>query len=1841
MDGSGEDDPYSWDIDVVVQRLCVPGCPWSRDPDSLATRIREEEIDGKTLLTFEHICSRQELLDCLDVKIARRKAALLEAIVTLRSKSKGYWLWEQDFKRKKASLWDKQIEEPIIETTGRAHSSNVPTSGNQEQDDTSIPAAASNVAFHNMDEKSAQEEHASGNQMSGAQIDLPPNLVEASRSSPAHEHVAQGMEGDGRPTKRRRMAPTLLTEKPSDVTAAFLPTEADVLNYTTADTNLVSARAFPWENAPPYAYLGDGTISRELIISPNHALSSFVREHKDSFDATSLHRIPPARRLAANKVLKRLFTGRYRISEHSSASPSPLSDPSDEILELADLGKEEYDDATWKEIEEEERENERLAALTHDVEPDPFVTPERVAEILNETIEAVEAKWREKKLPRYERKALSLWQKSRRYGTKKLQIRGAHEMATRLVDRIGKLCCEIQTQDWTSETSYRDAAKSLEQSLEDKLYQIWLIKMLESSKPPPTPQGVPRSKPAAVRQASGPLQEEVLTSSDEDDFIVPDDADLKEENSREDHVSPIRSLKEESMDVETMFVDLTQDDSEDRDGFDLIHPIDLTSPVKKTNRPAPEEAQNEAVETHIPETIIPETVVSESAVPEPSFTEIHAHVSPMLVDHDPETQIDGLPLETPPRARNSSNLQPPPIENFGNLQKLASTSLNKLAKNSDRWRLLIGEIWQMEHERRKAAVDLVLSDEPAVVWSKHITPYLDASVKSGRELSHSSSEVALFDITRLCHCFFLCQHKTDEQMRVMKAARIKRRLIRQQSRSNIFEPFCMFIKLLVPHFPQDSQIYKQERDILDEFFPEEENDMENLDDMDDANEEDDRGRQRPKGKEIIRDKAAVDLREREKQRIEEQELRRVRLRATLASQTLPPGDGSRIIINESKEEDQGLIYVNDHIARSIKQHQIDGVRFIWNQIVRDASVRQGCLLAHTMGLGKTMQVITVLVALAEASESQDSSVVAQIPEDLKNSRTLVLCPASLVDNWMDELLKWAPAKALGELRKITANMSLHERSSTVTEWASGKGVLLVGYNLFQKLVAKSDEVSGLLTDRPDVVVCDEAHHMKNRDSKTHLACSHFKTKSRIALTGSPLSNNVLEYYAMINWVAPNFLGPYSEFRQIYSAPVERGLYHDSTNYEKRKAQMVLKALEQMVAPKVHRRTIAVLKGELPPKQEFILFVPPTEPQKRLYQLYIQGVSREGGDSQTDTFAAINHLGLICSHPKCFQAKVKKIQDGILTSGDDDDKTADKSFPKTMIPEFTRTLQSFSDLSSPAFSWKTELLTIILNEARDVNDKVLIFSQSLHTLNYLQNMCRMQGRTVSRLDGDTPVAVRQQLVKDFNQGTKEVFLISTTAGGVGLNIQGANRVVIFDVRYNPAHEQQAVGRAYRIGQQKKVFVYRFMVSGTFEDNLNNRQVFKMQLASRVVDKKNPISWSKRKGDVVAEIRNRPAADLNPYMGKDQILDKLINLRENGEAIRSIVSTDTFEEEDLSATLTEEENKEVAKMIEMSQLRVSNPEEYARVRNDLDLMEQTRLYKEQEQHLRPTPAQPLHQSYDGASDLPGDAQFPPNSSTATHYQWDIPEPSRPPVLLSQGPAPMPMAGANTFFGEHRHTETANMQHPMPSAPFRDLPRSLSSRPSTAGSPKIARLTSTSLNSSPIREPRSTQSTGMHSRAGTIFKQGGVFNVTEIPARTEFEARLRESIQNLQERDVPLSGGDPNEIARALTTRVDRIRKEGQFGILPDTKHWKILNGLITHEKFVIAIVSGYISPEYVAMAEAKELGERFKTINGLQETEIPVRAQEKANAPDPIVWNPQSNPLSLGYHVSETTFADMLY
>lgn len=535
---------------------------------------------------------------------------------------------------------------------------------------------------------------------------------------------------------------------------------------------------------------------------------------------------------------------------------------------------------------------------------------------------------------------------------------------------------------------------------------------------------------------------------------------------------------------------------------------------------------------------------------------------------------------------------------------------------------------------------------------------------------------------------------------------------------------------------------------------------------------------------------------------------------------------------------------------------------------------------------------------------------------------------------------------------------MQQRLAEVAAWHETGGVLILSYDIFRTWIHNretkqrgkplDDQTHARVRDQllkgPNIIVADEAHKMKNRASGLSTAASLFESKSRIALTGSPLANNLIDYFTMVDWIAPGYLGEFIEFKANYVEPIEDGLYADSTYSERRKSLKKLQVLKEILNPKVNRADISVLKGSLPPKVEFVITVSLTDLQKKAYNLYVTSLLEEKlrGDVRSMMILSwLAILGLCCNHPACFKDRLLERannQRRFTRRSDDfdqeempgDEPISQIGLSESMIAAQEQLLSSVPDLDNPAHSHRAQILDRIISESIKAGDKVLVFSHSLSTLDYLEKLLISTGKRYSRLDGSTPVGVRQAATKNFNNATtlQQVFLISTRAGGLGLNIPGANRVVIYDFLFNPTWEEQAVGRAYRLGQKKPVFVYRFISAGTFEEVLHNKAVFKTQLAIRVVDKKNPVRWaSKSLGDYLFPVKEVKEEDVSEYIGKDpRVLDKIIE-DDKDRTIRKIALTETFQKED-NDKLTEEEKKDVQQELDDERLKRSDPEAYAK-------------------------------------------------------------------------------------------------------------------------------------------------------------------------------------------------------------------------------------------------------------------------------------------------------------------------
>lgn len=413
-------------------------------------------------------------------------------------------------------------------------------------------------------------------------------------------------------------------------------------------------------------------------------------------------------------------------------------------------------------------------------------------------------------------------------------------------------------------------------------------------------------------------------------------------------------------------------------------------------------------------------------------------------------------------------------------------------------------------------------------------------------------------------------------------------------------------------------------------------------------------------------------------------------------------------------------------------------------------------------------------------------------------------------------------------------------------------------------------------------------------------------------------------------VAPGFLGEKAWFNSEYTSAISKGLYEDSTRHERRRAKIRLAALTKVVEPKMHRKTVATLKDSLPPKTEYIVYLDIRSVQREVYLSHLGAVAGagSGGEQAPMMWALIRTLGLLLAHPLILERVLKQKLQGqpdlkkVASKGASEDNFAwlPHQVASTTLDALTGAQKDYADLKS---SFKMLALFKIIEETTKLGENLLVFTQSIPSLDFIENVCRQKKLVYRRLDGKTEVNKRQAQVKAFNEDTGQVYLISTTAGGVGLNIYGANRVVIFDFQHSPVHEQQAIGRAYRIGQTKPVIVYWLICNGTFEKTLHNQQVFKNQLASRVVDKKDPLPKATSMRRYFTEPQQVAHQDTAVYLGRDAILDALLQSDDIREGISSVSTTETFEEEDTQKL--EEEEIEQANALVLDLSRRNNPAE----------------------------------------------------------------------------------------------------------------------------------------------------------------------------------------------------------------------------------------------------------------------------------------------------------------------------
>ncbi len=434
----------------------------------------------------------------------------------------------------------------------------------------------------------------------------------------------------------------------------------------------------------------------------------------------------------------------------------------------------------------------------------------------------------------------------------------------------------------------------------------------------------------------------------------------------------------------------------------------------------------------------------------------------------------------------------------------------------------------------------------------------------------------------------------------------------------------------------------------------------------------------------------------------------------------------------------------------------------------------GGILADDMGLGKTIQVLALLLSRLESVETDDD------PEH--RATALVVCPASVVRNWEREANRFAP-----DLRVIRH----HGQERELPELQPGD-IVLTTYGVCRRDIDILAEVDF------GVVIADEAQAIKNPNSRTARAMRRLKANARFALTGTPVQNQLSDLWAILDWTTPGLLGTLDQFRTDFSNPIER--QDDESAAEQ---------LSAMLRPFLLRRrkTDPNIAPDLPPKTETSNVVSLFPEQEAIYRTTVDtllgevaaasGIGRRGL-----VLKLLTQLKQICNHPAHFAAAVT-----------DDMQSVD------------RTLRGRSGKLEATL----DLLDVVCQEG----EKTLIFTQYVAMGKLLKEAISAQGISTEFLHGGQSLTERQRLVDDFQAEKTEAFIVSLRAGGTGLNLTAASHVIHFDRWWNPAVEDQASDRAWRIGQTKPVQVHRLISEGTVEDKIDQLLSSKRELAEIVV------------------------------------------------------------------------------------------------------------------------------------------------------------------------------------------------------------------------------------------------------------------------------------------------------------------------------------------------------------------------------------------------------------------------
>lgn len=505
---------------------------------------------------------------------------------------------------------------------------------------------------------------------------------------------------------------------------------------------------------------------------------------------------------------------------------------------------------------------------------------------------------------------------------------------------------------------------------------------------------------------------------------------------------------------------------------------------------------------------------------------------------------------------------------------------------------------------------------------------------------------------------------------------------------------------------------------------------------------------------------------------------------------------------------EGGLKIPNSVYMKLFDYQKVGVQWLWELHCQ----RAGGIIGDEMGLGKTIQVIAFLGALHFSKMYKPS---------------IIVCPVTLLRQWQREANNWYPHFNVEILHDSAHGQSLARSDAS----NSGSDVSSDGDNRRPSLIKSKkkwdhvidrivrSESTLLLTTYEQLrihgekllgiewgyAVLDEGHRIRNPNAEVTLVCKQLQTVHRIIMTGAPVQNKLSELWSLFDFVFPGKLGVLPIFEMEFAVPITVGGYTNATPLQVSTAYKCAVVLRDLIMPYLLRRMKADVQAQLPKKTEHVLFCSLTNEQRSVYRAFLASSEVEQiFDGRKNSLYGIDVMRKICNHPD------------LLERGHS---------------------HQHADYGNPDRSGKMKVVAQVLEVWKGQGHRVLLFAQTQQVLDIIESFLIGHEYSYRRMDGLTPARHRMALMDEFNNSSEIfVFILTTKVGGLGTNLVGADRVIIYDPDWNPSTDMQARERAWRIGQKRDVTVYRLITRGTIEEKVYHRQIYKHFLTNKIL--KNP-------------------------------------------------------------------------------------------------------------------------------------------------------------------------------------------------------------------------------------------------------------------------------------------------------------------------------------------------------------------------------------------------------------------